>query len=63
MGRNLIGIENHVAWATPGRYTVSNFPCAEDGSRCDKSQMMKTIYYEDPSTHFDTLKEVHYVST
>jgi cathepsin X len=34
LGRNLLGIENHIAWATPGTYSTSNFPCFEDGGNC-----------------------------
>ena len=50
MGKNLIGIENHIAWATPGRYSISNIPCAEDGNRCDeKRDQMRTAIYVDPS--------------
>ena len=50
MGRNLIGIENHIAWATPGIYSTSNYPCAEDGKRCDESKHeLHTIEYLDPS--------------
>ena len=49
MGRNLIGIENHIAWATPGRYSISNFPCAEDGKRCNDNYGFDTIHYVDPS--------------
>lgn len=49
MGRNLIGIENHIAWATPGRYSISNFPCAEDGKRCDQNNSFDVIHYIDPS--------------
>jgi len=26
LGKNLLMIESNVAWATPGAYTVSNFP-------------------------------------
>jgi hypothetical protein len=55
MGRNLIGIESHVAWATPGRYTIYNVPCAEDGTGCDggddddEHQLMQSVEYIDPS--------------
>lgn len=43
-GGNLLGIEGEVAWATPGQFTVENFPCAEDGKNCN------THIYKDPST-------------
>lgn len=34
MGKNMLGIEEHVTWATPGVYTAQNFPCFEDGKNC-----------------------------
>ena len=35
MGKNMIGIEDHVAWATPGTFTTRNaMPCSEDGKMC-----------------------------
>jgi cathepsin X len=34
LGKNLLGIESHVSWATPGTFTVHNFPCAKDGKNC-----------------------------
>ena len=34
IGDNILGIEHKVAWATPGHYTVSNYPCSADGSNC-----------------------------
>jgi len=46
MGRNLLGIEGHVAWATPGRYSVTNVPCREDGSMCGGGE---SVLYVDPS--------------
>lgn len=46
VGRNLLGIENHLAWATPGMYTTTNFPCDEEGTECRISQAEK---YLDPS--------------
>lgn len=30
----MLGIENGVAWATPGSFTVENIPCTEDGRSC-----------------------------
>jgi cathepsin X len=35
LGKNLLGIESHISWATPGTFTVQNFPCAEDGKNCN----------------------------
>lgn len=51
LGKNLLGIENHVAWATPGRFSTTNFPCNEDGSNC-----ITTHYYVDPSTDIASVK-------
>jgi hypothetical protein len=53
IGRNLIGIENHIAWATPGRYSISNFPCAENGDKCDGGHEKDEIYFTDPSNDLD----------
>jgi cathepsin X len=44
MGKNLLGIEGEIAWATPGSFTVNNFPCYEDGGNCITHQT-----YVDPS--------------
>lgn len=44
-GHNSLGIELEVAWATPGKFTVHNYPCYEDGSNCVETQV-----YDDPST-------------
>ena len=46
IGDNLLGIEKSVSWATPGRFTTMNFPCAEDGNNCRVSSQD----YVDPST-------------
>ena len=45
LGKNLLGIEHKIAWATPGQYTIHNYPCSEDGKNCGP----RTEYYEDPS--------------
>lgn len=34
IGKNLLGIEDNIAWATPASWTTSNFPCSEDGKNC-----------------------------
>jgi cathepsin X len=34
MGKNMLGVEDHVAWVTPGEFTVENVPCSEDGKIC-----------------------------
>jgi len=51
MGKNLLGIEGEVAWATPAGFTVHNFPCSEDGHNCDEGRdhRVQTQFYEDPS--------------
>jgi cathepsin X len=36
-GKNMLGIEDHIAWATPGSFTVENIPCTEDGKTCGAS--------------------------
>jgi cathepsin X len=46
MGKNLLGCEGEVAWATPGTYTVNNFPCYEDGKNCVNHET-----YVDPSSN------------
>ncbi|CAJ1906419.1 unnamed protein product [Cylindrotheca closterium] len=38
LGKNLLGIEAHVSWATPGAFTENNFPCYKDGSNCQPSR-------------------------
>lgn len=55
-GRNLLGIESSVAWATPGQFTVANnFPCGEAGGGCGGEEDKTTgphitQFYKDPST-------------
>ena len=34
LGKNLLGIEGHISWATPGTFSTRNVPCAKDGSNC-----------------------------
>jgi len=50
-GKNSLGIEMEVAWATPGTFTVENFACFEDGSNC-----VISAEYEDPSKHLGKLR-------
>lgn len=45
MGRNVLGIESMVSWATPGDFAVKNKACDEDGKNCSGT----THNYEDPS--------------
>jgi hypothetical protein len=51
-GKNLLGIEGEIAWATPGTFTVHNFACYEDGKNCRDA--VATEHYQDPSK--DVLK-------
>lgn len=44
-GQNMLGIEEKVAWATPGYFTTHNVPCSEDGKHCGPVGE----YYIDPS--------------
>ena len=55
MGHNSLGIEFMVAFATPGSFTIDNFPCDEDGSNCN-GDGWKTQTYVDPSVNPDLLK-------
>jgi hypothetical protein len=52
MGKNLLGIEGEVAWATPGNFTVNNFPCGEDGTGC-RGNVQSFI---DPSTDTEAMQ-------
>ena len=50
LGKNLLGIEGNVAWATPGTFTVeNNFPCNKDGSDCPPPSEVAARVYVDPS--------------
>lgn len=51
MGKNLLGIEGEVAWATPGTFTVMNFPCYEDGKNCVSHET-----YVDPSENIASIQ-------
>lgn len=52
LGRNLLGIESHLAWATPGVFTIANFPCDEDGSNCE----LESQEYIDPSNNMKSIQ-------
>ena len=54
-GHNSLGIEMEVAWATPGQFTVHNFPCYEDGGNCVEKP--GTQVYEDPSKNVKMIQE------
>eukprot|EP00978_Attheya_sp_CCMP212_P040105 scaffold215479_cov42-Attheya_sp.AAC.1 len=44
-GKDSLGIESMIAWATPGTFTINNVPCSEDGSSCGDNVHL----YRDPS--------------
>ena len=50
-GVDMLNIEENCYWATPGTWTVTNFPCYEDGSNCVSSASAPGDrgYYVDPS--------------
>jgi cathepsin X len=57
LGKNLLGIESEVSWATPGRCTERNFPCDEDGKNCDGETTSSTYStYVDPSVNMEALE-------
>jgi len=56
MGDNLLGIESGIAWATPGAFTVNNFPCSEDGKNCRSTSPDGYQYYVDPSGDIDSIQ-------
>ena len=59
LGKNLLGIEAHVAWATPGVFSTTNFPCSKDGKNCgdDIHHLMGDhIIYQDPSKDIAAVK-------
>jgi cathepsin X len=49
MGKNILGLEGEVAWATPGSWTEMNFPCAENGKNCNGGKHLQATFYMDPS--------------
>jgi len=58
IGRNVLGVESEVVWATPGQWTEHNVPCWEDGSNCQRNQSQSiTAYYVDPS-HEKSTQEI-----
>jgi cathepsin X len=55
-GSNLLGIESEIAWATPGRFSVHNFPCSQDGCNCVKDQpAVTTQFYQDPANNIEAI--------
>lgn len=63
-GKNMLGMEDNVAWVTPGSFTIENVPCSEDGKVCGGEVQThdKTIRkfvgmdYVDPSVEFMAMK-------
>lgn len=53
MGHNSLGIESGIAWATPGTYTVKNFPCDEAGTNCGPTAET----YVDPSVNQESIQK------
>jgi len=51
MGKNLLGLEGEIAWATPASWTDVNFPCSEDGENCSGGHKFENgaVFYNDPS--------------
>lgn len=64
MGKNSLGIESEVAWASLKSFTVQNFPCNEDGSNCHlDGSGMKALHYKDPSENPEpVLKELRSIN-
>jgi hypothetical protein len=56
LGKNILGIEHKVAWATPGHYTELNYPCWEDGKNCDGGPV-RTRHYSDPSATIHRVRQ------
>lgn len=52
MGKNSLGIESEIAWATPGEFTVHNFPCDEDGKNCNGGSQKNL----DPSSNIEAIQ-------
>lgn len=61
MGSNQLAIEAEIAWATPGHFTLRNFPCDEDGGNCsgndEQETIMGTHFFEDPSQFAEYFKK------
>ena len=55
-GKNALGIESTVAWATPGSFTTHNTPCASDTGECHDGDS-RSLTYNDPGLEFMTSRE------
>jgi hypothetical protein len=59
MGKNILGLEGEVAWATVGSWTEVNFPCSENGKNCNGSEMgmrYDSQFYVDPSNDVEAVQ-------
>jgi len=57
MGKNILGIESEVVWATPKSWTETNTPCDENGANCVETEKVIVPYernYVDPSILIST---------
>mmetsp|Transcript_31665 Transcript_31665/g.36576 ORF Transcript_31665/g.36576 Transcript_31665/m.36576 type:complete len:352 (+) Transcript_31665:82-1137(+) len=52
MGYNALGLESEVSWATPGDFTLRNFPCGESGTFCGA----ESHNFQDPSKDVEAVK-------
>lgn len=53
-GENILGIEEEIVWATPGQFTITNYPCNEDGSDCSRTGIAQM--YTDPSSNLEQIQ-------
>ncbi len=58
-GKNMLGMEDNVAWVTPSSFTIQNsLPCSEDGAECggippaEQKFSFVGMDYVDPSVEF-----------
>ena len=54
MGKDILGIESEIVWATPGTFDVVNYPCFENGSNCQSENTHSIeLEYVDPSNDIE----------
>jgi hypothetical protein len=51
-GENQLGSESDCSWATPGSFTLANFPCYENGANC-----VSTGHYNDPALDLPSFRK------
>jgi hypothetical protein len=51
LGKNLLMIESNVAWATPGTFSTTNYPCSEGSGNC-----LAHHDYVDPSNDMELVE-------